>query len=752
RETENTLAEVLVRPGENPADRIIRLVVAQRDRHDPDRRSAYACTIYGKQSVQTNADWRGLLRIYAAMRDSSRYGLARDSADLSPHQRRRLRRLDQGRKKHPPSDHDALLVESVVRRYFLYPDQLKQEVLLNRVSGFQDLPVAAIADLVQPFSFYRDYIPLIDKAFVNPIGPNSPELYFFNLEDTLYQGRDTLYVISFQPHRGRVFDALRGTLCINTNGWAVQNVRAEPANKNSNLWIRIEQQYQQLTDEGGVWTDSLPSACVWFPEQLDFELAFGDASGLQIRATGRSRVSDVFFHPALHATDFDPEIPLVFRPHASSRADTAWAYWHTRVPLSKREERTFAHIDSFGQRHHFQRIEWAARVASSEVAPLVSGLGFNTTKFFTFNDFEKIRFGLGLTTSQPHPYQLAHRFDAEGWAGFGWADRRWKYGASLSWRSGRLRSTALSLGYINSLYESGSREGWLDFRGGFDGSLYAKTMNRLQETSLSLRGKPLQGLSYYLSLRAQKMSPTYPYAFLLQPERPAGQPFRFTESVGSLRYAWGELANELANADWQLQQRAPVVELIWMHGWRGFLQGQYDYDRLVLALYQARFIRRLGKLKWRAEVGIVSGKTPFPKLFSLSQPGGQGLISAFVVANSIQTADTLVISDHYVNLFFSQQIGNILYRRRWSAPYLNLLQNAAWGSLRRPEDHAGIKFRSLEKPLLESGVRLDDLLRIDILHFGYLGGGLAVFYGWGPYAYADWRKNVALRAAVRWSF
>ncbi|HRI61906.1 MAG TPA: DUF5686 family protein, partial [Saprospiraceae bacterium] len=241
RESKNELGEVEIRPGENPADRIIRNAAANRDRHNPERCPQYACTIYGKQSIQTNANWRGLLRLYAAGRDSSLLSL-RDTTTLSPRQLRKRQHLLKGRKEKSGRDHDDLLVESVIRRSFLFPDQVKQEVTQNRVSGFHDLPLAAVPDLVQPFSFYRDYIALIDKAFVNPISPNSPKLYFFNLEDTLYQGRDTVFVISFQPHRGRVFDALKGTLYINTNGWAVQNVRAEPANQNSNLWLKIEQQ------------------------------------------------------------------------------------------------------------------------------------------------------------------------------------------------------------------------------------------------------------------------------------------------------------------------------------------------------------------------------------------------------------------------------------------------------------------------------------------------------------------------------
>ncbi len=740
----NELGEVEIHPGENPADRIIRNVVANRQQHDPEQCKQYTCTIYGKQSIQTNANWRGLLRIYATGRDSSLLSLSNNNGTLSTRQLRRLHRLTKGQKLDTNRDHDDLLIESVVRRSFIFPDQVKQEVLQNRVSGFHDLPVAAIADLVQPFSFYRDYIALIDKAFVNPISPNSTRKYFFNLEDTLYQGRDTVFVISFQPHRDQVFDALKGMLYINTDGWAIQNVRAEPANRNTNLWLKIEQQYVRSSG-------STLGKQRWFPEQLNFELAFGDAAGLQLRARGSSRISAVNFAPALRPTDFDPETPLIFLPHNATRVDSNWAYWHAQNPLTQHEQHTFDYIDNLGKRKHFNRIEWVAKIALGGVVPATNHIGFDVTKFLTINDFETLRLGLGLTTAQQHPFLLPHRFDVATWVGYGLGDRGWKYGGTLTWRTGKMRNTSFAIDYQQDLLGSGDLEGWLDFRGGFDGAFYAKTLNRVEETALSFRAKPLKDFFCYLALRQQLLTPNYAYSFSPEPDYIAKSPYHFIETVASVRYAWGELANETLHADWQLQQRVPVLEFTWVHGLSVLLRGQYSYDRLIAALYQTRFIRRLGKMTWRVEAGIVRGNVPFPKLFSVSQPGGGGLSSAFVVANTIQTVDTLVVSDRFINFFFTQKLGNILYRERWSAPYLSLLQNAAWGNLTHPERQQ-IAFRVLDKPIFESGIRLDDLLRLNILHFGYLGGGIAAFYGWGPYAYADWRKNIAVRAAVRWSF
>lgn len=732
RETSNTLRELTILPGENPAERIMRQVVANRDRNNPERYPEYACMVYSKQSLKTNSNFRGALKLYEILKRDS---LPTDTL-ASPARA-------QTRKGAPRNDdHDDLLIESVVRRSFRAPGDVKQEVLQNRISGFSELPVAALSDLIQPFTFYRDYIALIDKAFVNPVSPNSQKLYFFNIEDTLYRGPDTLYIISFRPHKGRVFDALKGSLCVNATDWALENVRAEPANRNSNLWLKIEQQYARVRDPGA------SAGYRWFPDQFNFEMSLGDPGGLMIQSTGHSRISEVDFHPDFSAADFDPEKQLIFRNN--SQNDSLIEKWHEVMPLSRRDERTYQVLDSVGRRWHFEQLVWITNAGLSGALPLGNGLNLDASRLLGFSGYEKVRVGAGLTTAQSKPLQLPHAFDAEIWTGYGIGDRRWKYGGLLDWRTGKLRNQVLQLSVRHDLFPSGGMDGWLDFRGGFDQNFYSRTMNALDESQVSFRAKPFQGFSFYTALRHQALTPLFDYNYVPDINLSDGRRYTFFESILSARYAWGEISNEAASSDLQLLQHVPVLELTWEHGIKGVFGSRYRYERILGAVYQTCFIRRLGKLTWRLEVGRVFGEVPFQKLFVESQPGS-GLAGAFTVSNTLQTLDTLVISDRFVNLYFSQRIGNIFYRTNWSAPRLTVLHNVAWGAISNPGNHL-LGFKSLQQPVMEAGIRLDDLLRLNLLGLGYLGGGVAVFYGYGAGSSADWQQNIAVRLATRWSF
>jgi hypothetical protein len=151
------------------------------------------------------------------------------------------------------------------------------------------------------------------------------------------------------------------------------------------------------------------------------------------------------------------------------------------------------------------------------------------------------------------------------------------------------------------------------------------------------------------------------------------------------------------------------VEVGYTRGFDKVLNGNYAYDKWIFAIHQTKMIRRLGKLTWRVEGGKVTGNVPFAKLFTLNQGGG-GL---FYVPNTFQTlkSDTAWLSDKFLNVYFTQSFGNIWYRAKYSAPQLAVAQNIALGQLLHPEVHQGIAFATPNKPILESGIVLHDILR-----------------------------------------
>ena len=729
RPTDMALPEATVRAGENPADILIRRAIAHRKQNNPELRRGYQCTTYNKM----------LFEALPRRDEYERRMAGRDSSKSSTKESRA--HFDQLEKS--TQEHHVFLMESVTERSFLFPNQVQERVRLNRVSGFRNAGLVALANQVQPFTFYGDYLTLLDKNYVNPISPGSPALYFFNIEDTLYTGPDTVWVISFHPRKGKVFEALQGVLHLNSRQWAIQNVRAEPAVA-GNIRLNIEQAYQ-------FWpSDSADGQ--WFPAQLNFEMEFRNypAPFLGMRASGRSYLSEVKIDPPLRPRDFNEELPILFESGAQTQADSSWQPWRQLAPLQAKESRTYQWLDSLGRSQRFDRLSTLMDVLSTGRLPLGrSPISLDLREVLKLNEYENIRVGIGLTTGQAKPLQAQKRFELGAHAGFGYRDKAWKYGGYALWRITRNGQTRLLLDGRRDLLEPGALYE-LNRSTIVDRALYATRMDRSDELTATLGSRLGRYLWVQGSFRRQHLRPTYSYQFGT-PDAGFDTQFDFAESTLYLRYANGEKNRTFLGDDVGSVQRLPVLELAYTHGWRGLWQSEYRYHRWAAALYHSFFIRHLGRTTWRIEAGLASADAPLAKLFTLNQSGNGGW-NLFLVPNTFQALpDTLFLANRFANLYLSQEIGPVLYKNKYSAPFLTVLQNLAWGDLQRPELHQRLGFRSASTPLLESGIQLDNLLRVNYVNIAYLGLGGAVFYRWGGLSDSDWEKNISLRLTLKLS-
>ncbi len=725
-----SLPEVLVRPGVNKANILMRKVIAARDANNPEKQRGYRCMTYNKNSFDLLPNRKGFEKSIAKKDSSS------ESA------REQLKEFEALEKS--SAQHHLFLMESVTERSFLAPNSVQEKVLLNRVSGASYAGLVAVANALQPFTFYGDYLQLIDKDFVNPISPGSTALYFFNLEDTLFQGRDTIWTVSFRPRKGKVFTALEGVLHINSDGYALQNVQAWPAEM-GNMEIKVQQAYQRVALENPA--DGKQRQ--WFPEQLDFELVFRKypAEYMGVRAVGRSYISEASINPGLRLRDFNPDKPLLMLENAHARADSAWEHWRAPAPLSDRELRTYAWLDSLGKEKKIGLLFNAMDYLNTGLFPIAGPINLDVNNVIRFSEYENLRLGLGLSTAQARSLEAARRLEASVYGGYGFRDKGWKYGGQLLWRIARNSGTNCAAGWRNDLQEPGILPSAA--RQYVDRFIYAKKVDRLREAWGTLESRLGRRLFLQGKFSRQTVSPQYNYAFQVSDGAQRGS-FRFAEASLFLRYAHNEERRSFLGNEAGSVQHWPVLEISYARGLPKVLGGQFSYDRWMGAVYQSVFIRRLGRCSWRIEAGQVNPTVPLAKLFTLNQSPDQGQFGYFTLKNTFQALpDTLFAADQFANLYFSQELGPVLYKSKYSSPFLTLHQKIAWGRLRAPELQLGTGLQSAEKMLYETGLQLDNLVRLNYLNFATVGLGTAIYYLWGPLQSPRWKDNAALRLSLK---
>ena len=177
---EQQLQDVTVFAGENPAHRIIREAVKHGDENDPEKLNSYSFNAYNKY-------------VFTADADNAKLGKDRknDSA-------KQMFEYLKG--------NYLMIMESMIETDFRAPGLKKEFVKATKVSGLKDPSFTLASSQLQPFAFYTNSITLVDLDYLNPISKGSSNFYFFGIEDTSYQGTDTIYHISFRPKKGKNFD------------------------------------------------------------------------------------------------------------------------------------------------------------------------------------------------------------------------------------------------------------------------------------------------------------------------------------------------------------------------------------------------------------------------------------------------------------------------------------------------------------------------------------------------------------------
>ena len=234
------LGEVTVEAGENPAHRIIDSLMAHRKANNPNSLGSYRYKLYDKMVFTI---------------DSSSFGQA--VANDTIKERNDLKIFDSILKKS-----DLMVMETASEVLFKKPDRKLQNVLGTKVAGMREPTFIYLVNSMQSVSFYDETVSITGTDYVNPISRGSKTHYFFTLEtvEPIGQG-DSLYVISFHPMRGSTFKGLRGTMTVNSDGWALQSVKASPDKDGSIFSADIQQLYQKVEGQ-------------WFPKQLNTNLKF----------------------------------------------------------------------------------------------------------------------------------------------------------------------------------------------------------------------------------------------------------------------------------------------------------------------------------------------------------------------------------------------------------------------------------------------------------------------------------------------
>jgi hypothetical protein len=694
--------EVVVKPGVNPAERIMKQVIANRMKNHPFENDGFISKQYSKFTFDLD--------------DASRKILEDTVVDPSDTNLFSMKQFF-GRQH-------LFLIETASKHYFEPPYKEKEIVEAYKVSGFTDPMFSTFAQSMQSFHFYDNQVELLGEQFVNPIAFGGINRYLFVLEDTTINGSDTTFTIFFRPRKGKDFDGMTGYLYINTNGYAIEKVIATPYMEvNKGSFIRITQEYAFIDGKK------------WFPMKLSTEVqmvfaAITISKGKTAYVTGKGATymeSVQFNPPELEKVKFN-NIAVQTKVGSERIKDQEWDSLRPYA-LTDKEINTYVQNDSLSKEEHLDRYLRLLKVVSSGKIPL-GYLNIDATKLLAVNAFEKTRIGLGIENSDRFlPWMTANASVA-----YGFGDKKVKYGGFLEFHLDPSTKTNLKLFYANDVMEVGGNVAYktnMFYSQDAGRMLFVNNMAYQKKAGIQLSTIVRANKHVTLELNYQQNKFTNGYRFQQQTSCSA--------FMSSLLFSWAIREKGIILGDVFVPKAAkfPKLQIKIEKAWNipSLDLASMDFLRVQFNVFHVTTIPGNGRFTWNVRAAWTNVPTP---LFY------QQAVNASYVKRSISIANTFETVG--VTEFYHQQQVNVFLRyiwnaqrtkAKWNEPQFGLHYAFGYGTMPNQSLHS-MTFNTMTKGFHEAGLLLNGLFVS-----GKSSMGIGVFTRFGAYVNTgDWKTNI----------
>ncbi len=728
------LENVIISTKDNPAHRIIKLLLENKKRNDPEFQPSFKYNAYTIAALASgNRFWNMNKSDTSKQKKQAIDNLVKKVKDTSGD---KLNTLLAERFR----ENYLLLTESYTERIFRYPRQTKETVLATKVSGLRSAFFGVTAGDFQPFGFYKDYLQMTTDSYVSPLIDGSIRLFKFRLKETLIHEKDTTFIISFEPREGKNFNGLKGSLYINSDGYAIENVIASPADETGLIFtFRLQQKYERVQNK-------------WFPAQLNTTLSQKDLStdSVMLFWDTRSYISNIEIGKTFSRSDFS-DVQIEYHPLAGKRSDTTWKLmradtlnqkskltYETYEMLPPKFKNTIENANKLLQILTIEGIPWGKLDIPFKY--ILSGI----------NKYESFRLGAGLQTNP----SFSEWVSIGGFAGYGLKDKAWKYGGNIQFNIQQRTNTKLRFNYSRDITEPGNVDYFVK-----NGSVFSNQslrnflrsrMDSIQQFKVDFITNILPSVQTDVWISNELRNPAgYTYEFSDPVTGINNRRFRNTELGIGFRLTRGENFTRIGRAKFRTKPATTQLLVQFSKGIKDLLNGDLNYTKAAFQFNHSFRFKKSGITAFQLEAGQVWGTVPYSYLFN-TKASKVNMLSLYV-PNHFQTAGLYeFVSSTTASLFIQHHFGNLLFKPKNTSirPEFLLIQNISYGSLSNATAHKYISFKVPEKGLFESGLLIKNIYRRSLLSVAYIGLGAGVFYRYGHYALP---KNID-NWAFKWGF
>ena len=705
------LNEVVVNAGENPAHRLIDSVLAHRKDNYIDNMKSYSYTLYDKMvfTIDSSGHHSDSLRADTSTNTSKLLGILKKN--------------------------DLMVMETVSEQKFLGPDRHSQKVLGTKIAGLKEPVFIYLVSEIQSISFYDEEIAIIGSKYLNPISKNSKKKYLFRIEsaETTPTG-DSVFVVSFRRRDNTHFDGLKGLMTINSDGWAVQNVKASPDKDKEGFFTAVIQQLYEKVDGQ------------WFPKQLNTNVLFPsfsldvDGESFPLTAVGKSYISNIVVNPVLSRRDFS-EIEVNVEEDAAKQDDAFWDSYRNDS-LSQRVKDTYVFMDSVSKHViNFDKTFNVINTVSNDGAFPLGPINIALDKIIKYSFHNGWYFGLGLSTND----KMLKWMRLKGFFGYYTRIKFINYSAGVDFLLSQKKQTKLSLTFHNRQVSTSSFDRFaesdfvldpMNYKYSFYEPYYAQEMAGKVELSSRLFAG-LKGFASFTYGERSYLQDLDTMAYLLVNDSVTYLKHRHAELELKLRFAFKE---KFASTPYGLQSlgtRWPIVWLSYSHSFANVWGSLYSFDRLMLQAHDYFYTKHIGVSFVMLQAGMTLGNVPIGEMMT---PLGSHAVFGLYSPGCFNTMrSNEFYCDRFVALYWAHNFGSTLWHinSSWFQPEPIIITNIGWGCI-TDEKHKGLP--TINKGYFESGLMFNGIINISLVKLGF-----GAFYRYGPYSFNKTWDNFSLK-------
>lgn len=626
------LEEVVVRPGENPAFRILKEISANKKRNNPDRFKSYQYKSYTKLRLDLNNIDKDL-KDQRLLKDFSFVFNYMDSSEVFS-------------KNYLP----LLISETVSKFYYSKDPLIKREVIeAFKVSGIKNKTISQFSGkMYQELNIYDNFITFFDPGFVSPIADFGRLYYKYSLEDTAYFDNSRCFKISFKPKRKQE-RTFYGYFWVADTSFAIKKFQ---------LRVSSDVNLNLLKDMIAINEFSKINDSTWFLTNedliIDFNLTnktygfFGRKTAVYDSIVINQPLPDSIGN--IHTETYVEEKKL----------DRDSTYWQNsrKAGITEEDKKTYQMVDSVQKVPMYKTIYGLGNMLFAYY--IVAGpveIGPYYTLYST-NPIEGSRIRLGGRTSN----QFSTKLMLGGHVAYGFKDERYKYGAYMNYMFNTNPRIDVGTSYYHDIRQLGKSENaFLD--DDFLASILRRTINykltMVDQYNAFFEREWVQGFSNTIAFKYQTIYSTVYVPFIKVGDTIDQGHITSTEITFSTHFAFHErfLTGKFERSS--LGSKYPAIDLDLTYAPKGVINSTYEYFKIQIKISDKIETNPLGYFKFRLTGGKIFGTLPYP-LLKLHE-GNETYAYDPLAYNMMNYYE--FISDEYVSLFAEQHFQGFFLNR-----------------------------------------------------------------------------------------